>query len=43
MNAPTIRDDFRVEPASWDADFDDLRSVREQVFVVEQAVPREDD
>ena len=43
MNAPTIRDDFRVEPASWDADFDDLRSVREQVFVVEQAVPREDE
>ncbi|MGN6520245.1 MAG: GNAT family N-acetyltransferase [Dokdonella sp.] len=43
MNTPTIRDDFRVEPASWDADFEDLRSVREQVFVVEQAVPREDE
>ncbi|MBA8887980.1 putative GNAT family N-acyltransferase [Dokdonella fugitiva] len=43
MTPPTIRDDFRVEPASWDADFDDLRSVREQVFVVEQAVPREDE
>ncbi|HEU4663137.1 MAG TPA: GNAT family N-acetyltransferase [Dokdonella sp.] len=43
MNAPTIRDDFHVEPASWDADFDDLRRVREQVFVLEQAVPREDE
>lgn len=43
MNTPTIRADFRVEPASWDADFEDLRSVREQVFVVEQAVPREDE
>ena len=38
-----IRDDFHVEPASWEADFDDLRSVREQVFVVEQEVPREDE
>ncbi len=38
-----ISQDFRVEPASWDADFNDLRSVREQVFVVEQEVPREDE
>ncbi|WP_395682659.1 GNAT family N-acetyltransferase [Dokdonella sp.] len=38
-----IRQDFHVEPASWEADFDDLRSVREQVFVVEQQVPREDE
>ena len=38
-----IREDFRVEPASWGTDFDDLRAVREQVFVVEQAVPREDE
>jgi predicted GNAT family N-acyltransferase len=39
----TIRDDFHVEPASWQADFDDLRAVREQVFVLEQAVPRDDE
>jgi predicted GNAT family N-acyltransferase len=43
-----IRDDqvsheFRVEPASWEADLADLRAVREQVFVVEQQVPREDE
>jgi len=38
-----IPQDFRVEPASWDTDFDDLRAVREQVFVVEQQVPREDE
>lgn len=38
-----IRDDFRVEPASWEVDMDDLRAVREQVFVIEQAVPREDE
>ena len=43
MNSKAIRTDFRVEPASWEADFDDLRAVREQVFVVEQAVPREDE
>jgi predicted GNAT family N-acyltransferase len=40
---PTTRADFRVEPASWEADFEDLRHVREQVFVVEQQVPREDE
>ena len=38
-----IPDDFRVEPATWTADFEDLRAIREQVFVVEQAVPREDE
>lgn len=38
-----VPDDFRVEPASWEADFEDLRAIREQVFVVEQAVPREDE
>jgi predicted GNAT family N-acyltransferase/CheY-like chemotaxis protein len=38
-----IRQDFHIEPASWEVDFDDLRSVREQVFVVEQQVPREDE
>jgi predicted GNAT family N-acyltransferase len=32
---------FRVEPADYKADFQDLRSVREPVFVVEQQVPLE--
>ena len=31
--------DFRVEPADYSADFKDLRSIREPVFVVEQQVP----
>ena len=39
----TIPDDYRVEPASWQADEDDLRAVRERVFVVEQAIPPEDE
>lgn len=43
MSPNAIPDEFRVEPASWEADFDDLRAVREQVFVIEQAVPREDE
>jgi predicted GNAT family N-acyltransferase len=30
---------FRVEPADYSADFQDLRAVREPVFVVEQQVP----
>jgi predicted GNAT family N-acyltransferase len=30
---------FRVEPADYKVDFQDLRSVREPVFVVEQKVP----
>lgn len=38
-----IRDDFHVEPASWDADLADLRAVRTQVFLVEQAIPPEDE
>lgn len=33
--------DFRVEPADYAADFQDLRRVREPVFVVEQRVPLE--
>jgi predicted GNAT family N-acyltransferase len=33
--------DFRVEPADYVADFKDLRSIREPVFVVEQQVPLE--
>jgi hypothetical protein len=37
MSPPdTIRDDYRVEPASWPADEEDLRAVRERVFLVEQ-------
>jgi predicted GNAT family N-acyltransferase len=40
MNSlPSI--DFRVEPADYTADFKDLRSVREPVFVEEQKVPLE--
>lgn len=41
--ADTIRDDYRVEPASWQADEADLRAVRERVFLVEQAIPPEDE
>lgn len=33
--------DFRVEPADYRADFQDLRHVRETVFVLEQQVPLE--
>ncbi len=43
MNRTAIPDDYRIDAASWDADHDDLRAVREQVFVIEQAVPREDE
>jgi predicted GNAT family N-acyltransferase len=32
---------FRVEPASYRADFDDLRAVREFVFIIEQNIPEE--
>ena len=32
---------FRVEPADYAVDFQDLRAVREPVFVVEQKVPLE--
>jgi predicted GNAT family N-acyltransferase len=33
--------DFRVEPASYQADFDDLRAVRVAVFINEQNIPEE--
>jgi predicted GNAT family N-acyltransferase len=33
--------EFRVEPADYQADLEDLRAVREPVFVVEQNVPLE--
>jgi len=38
-----IREDFHVEPASWEADLADLRAVREPVFLVEQGVPPEEE
>jgi predicted GNAT family N-acyltransferase len=38
-----IREGFRVEPADWITDLDALRTVRDQVFVVEQNVPVEDE
>ena len=38
-----IRDDFRVESANWDGDGATLRAIREQVFVVEQRVPIEEE
>lgn len=41
--ADTIPDDFRVEPASWQVDEDELRAVRELVFVREQAIPPADE
>lgn len=34
---------FHVEPASWEADRDELLRIREQVFIVEQDVPVEDE
>ena len=33
--------DYRVEPADYNADFDDLRTIREAVFVVEQNIPQD--
>jgi predicted GNAT family N-acyltransferase len=33
--------DFRVEPADYKADFDDLRAIREAVFINEQNIPEE--
>ncbi|MEO7065065.1 MAG: GNAT family N-acetyltransferase [Dokdonella sp.] len=38
-----IPDDFYIEPASWQVDLADLRAVREQVFLIEQAIPPEDE
>jgi predicted GNAT family N-acyltransferase len=35
MNIP----DYRVEPADYHADFNDLRAIREEVFIVEQNIP----
>lgn len=38
-----IPTDFRIDPADYTADFQDLRSVRETVFVLEQNVPIEEE
>lgn len=38
-----IESDFRVEPADYQADFQDLRVVRETVFVLEQQVSLEEE
>ncbi len=38
-----IPNDFTVEPASWSVDMADLRSVRTEVFVVEQNVPEDEE
>ena len=32
---------FRVEPADYIADFDDLRAIREAVFIIEQKIPED--
>ena len=38
-----ISDDFSVIPASWEADLAALRAVREQVFLVEQQIPPDEE
>ncbi len=38
-----IESDFRVEPADYQVDLQDLRLVRETVFVLEQKVPIEEE
>lgn len=38
-----IPNDFSVEPATWSTDMADLRAVRSEVFVVEQAVPEDEE
>ena len=43
MNQPLSLADFRVEPADYAIDYQDLRRVREPVFVVEQQVPIEEE
>jgi predicted GNAT family N-acyltransferase len=41
--AKSIVADFTVEHATWDRDLADLREVREEVFVIEQQVSREEE
>lgn len=38
-----ISDDFSVIPASWEVDLAALRAVREQVFLVEQQIPPDEE
>ncbi len=38
-----INADYTVEPANWTADSADLRRVRDAVFVIEQAVPEDEE
>lgn len=38
-----ISAEFHIEPATWPVDMADLRAVRSEVFVLEQAVPEEDE
>ncbi len=38
-----IPDEFHIEPATWDVDLADLRAVREQVFLIEQQIPPEEE
>lgn len=38
-----LEDAFHIELANWDSDRDALRAVREQVFVLEQRVPPEEE
>ena len=38
-----ITNDFTVEPATWSVDMAELRAVRTEVFVVEQAVPEDEE
>lgn len=38
-----INNDFLVEPATWSVDMADLRAVRTEVFVAEQAVPEDEE
>jgi predicted GNAT family N-acyltransferase len=39
MNIP----DYRIEPADYRSDYDDIRTVREAVFVTEQNIPAEEE
>lgn len=38
-----IPTDFSIEPATWEVDMADLRAVRHTVFVIEQAVPEDEE
>lgn len=42
-NALSLESDFTIEHATWNRDFADLQKVREEVFVIEQRVAREEE